>query len=248
MGLFEYLKTIKPTSIIIPASIASNHLITSLTYCENYALKAVVFTKKPYGPLRANAQAVLAKIEPHYCQDPFLEGALLAQKNKGAFLMPLGGFHKEAARSALSLGEEIALFNEQTPLEHLFLDAGTGLQAAAALIALQGFDYRGEAHVVCMGPLDFKNVLETVAKWLHLPLPTFKIHIHTPIIGKRYGSFPKELQEFSEDFYQKTGILLDPYYNAKLFHTASVLMKQNKVTGTVLLVHSGGTYSATTSG
>jgi len=244
-GLFRYLFELSPSQVLIPASLASNHLLLSVFYCKKEGLKPLVLTTKPYGPLRPNAEAVLKLLQEDeicYVKDPLKEAQELHLEDEKAFLMPLGGFHKESALSALSLGYEIMDFHDKTPIDTLFVDAGTGLQASSCLMAMQERGFSKEAIVVCMGPLDFDSVLDQVALWTEKTKPTFKIRVCQPMIGKRYGSIPKEIKTYQLEFFKKHGISLDAFYNAKLFYTAEKMMEKDKL-GTCLIVHSGGTYS-----
>lgn len=245
-GLFTHIIQNGFEKIIIPASLASNHLITSVDLCQKYGLKPLVFSKKPYGHLRSNAKAVLQRLaaDEIVYDDHFIDKASeFSQHHPDYFLMPLGGFSKHAAISALSLGYDIYKFHTINPLDYIFLDAGTGLQAASCLIALQEMGYKGKVFVICMGSLDFDQVILKVCEWTNLSAPTFSIEVIKPKTAKSYGSTNRTLINFKNDFFEKTGIVLDDVYNAKSFYTLLELQKTRQVEGTCLIVHSGGTYS-----
>ena len=246
-GLFTWIRNQGFNEIVIPGSIASNHVVTALYLSKTFGLTPYIFTKKPYGPLRKNAEAVIKMTNPDqlfFYEDPHKEALDFAKNRPSCFVMPLGGFSKDAAMSALSLGYEIANFNNLHKLDHVILDAGTGLQAASCLVALEEMGFKGQAHVICMGPLDFKSVLEQVSLWTQKAAPRFKIHVMRPFIAKAYGSSNRTLKHFQDEFFQKTGIVLDTVYNAKSFYTMYELQKQGLIQGNCLIVHSGGTYSA----
>lgn len=225
---------------------ASNHLVTSIYLCKKHRIKPYVFTKKPFGTLRNNAKAALEILEPDeiFFDDNYLKKAsLYALNHPDYFLMPLGGYCQPAAISSLSLGYDIDNFNQKIPLDEIILDAGTGLQAAACLIALEEKGFKGKAHVICMGPLEFNKVLTQVALWTQKPHPLFEVNAIRPITAKSYGSFNKTLSNFQNEFLDKTGIILDPIYNAKSFYTLLSMQKKGQVRGTCLIVHSGGSYA-----
>ncbi len=241
-GLFEYLKKLKPPCVIIPGSIASNHFVTSIDYCQKQGLPCLGVTKKPYGPLRANAQAAIKLLDNLiYVNDPFEEAKRLHEKMPGSFLMPLGGFHPEAAKTSLSLGYQIMDFHQKTPLEAVFFDAGTGLQAASALLAMQERGFQGTAYVITMGPLDMAAVISQVSEWTARALPTFNVIVKRPDVAKKYGSSHPIIERFAIEFYNTYSIRLDAVYNSKLFYTAKQLLQEEHT----LIVHSGGTYAGT---
>lgn len=245
-GLFQKILASGYIEVVIPGSIASNHLVTSVYLCQRYGLKVRVFTKMPYGHLRANAKAVLAmlKQEELFLSDDYQKQAdSYIQDHPQAFLMPLGGFSQEAALSSLSLGYEIFAFHEKTPLDHIILDAGTGLQAASCLIALEEKGFKGHAHIICMGALDFDQVLTQVAAWTQKTKPSFAIASLKPSLAKAYGSSNQRLLAFQSQFFAQTNILLDTVYNAKSFYTLFQMQKKGLLQGSCLIVHSGGTYA-----
>jgi 1-aminocyclopropane-1-carboxylate deaminase/D-cysteine desulfhydrase-like pyridoxal-dependent ACC family enzyme len=222
----------------------------SIDYALKQQIPVIAVTKKTYGPLRPNAQKALELLqhsEVIFDLDPFQRAENIHKTTSNSFLMPLGGFHQEAAKTSLSLGYEIGDFHKQTPLKRVFLDAGTGLQAACALLALQEIGFQGEAYIVMMGPLDFYKVMQQVSEWVELPLPSFKIHPVYPLTARSYGKTNKTLQDFRKEFFEKEKIVLDDVYNAKLFHTALSYIRDLKLEGPYLIVHSGGTYSGTIS-
>lgn len=178
-----------------------------------------------------------------FCCDPFHEASIQHEQDPQSFLMPLGGYSKHAALSSLSLGYEIMEFHKKTPLETVILDAGTGLQAASALVAMQDKGYQNKAYVIAMGNLDFESVLSNICQWTLLKKPTFEIEVIRPTLGASYGSWNQTLERYRGEFLDKTGIILDRFYNTKSFYTLEELIKKNKTSQTCLIVHSGGTFS-----
>lgn len=245
-GLFQEILNNKFSSVIIPASLASNHLLCSVSLCMQNFIKPLVFSKKPYGPLRPNAQAVLEMLkedELFYHDDYLNEAKKHARAQPLSYLMPLGGFCQSAAVSALSLGYEIFEFHKQQPLDEVILDAGTGLQASSCLLALEEMGYKGRAHVICMGELNFYEILKQVSTWTHKQMPSFEINVLRSSIAKSYGTSNQTLQSFKQDFFKNTGIILDTVYNAKSFYTLLEMREKRQVQGTCLIVHSGGIYA-----
>jgi 1-aminocyclopropane-1-carboxylate deaminase len=249
-GLFLKIIDDHIETLMIPGSMASNHFVTSIYLAKKHNIQIKAFCKKPYGTLRANAQAVkdlLSDDELVFCDDPWQEAQSAHLKTLRSYVMPLGGYSKEAAQSALSLGYDIMQFASTVSIDHIFLDAGTGLQAASCLLAMQEMGYKGSATVVRMGNLDFDKVIKEISDWTLKSLPSFAIDVIPPSKGKMYGSRNRDVDFFSEKFESASLIKLDPVYNSKLFYTLDHMIQTNKVQGTLLVVHSGGTYSGTIS-
>lgn len=247
LGLFQEIATKQPECVVIYGSINSNHFVMAIDYANRFGYSIVAFTKKPYTTLNGNAKKALQILTNHKLiytdNDLELKAEAFAQSHKNAFLIPLGGYSQSAAISSLSLGYEIANFDKKTKLDHIILDAGTGLQASSCLIALQERSFQGQAHVILMGNLDFSKCLDDVSLWTGLKKPEFNINILRPILGKKYGSTNTTLETFRRVFFENTNIHLDAVYNSKSFFLLKTMLDEKKLIGNILIVHSGGTYS-----
>ena len=126
---------------------------------------------------------------------------------------------------------------------YICLAAGTGGTAAGLTLAFQNV-----AKVLAFSPV--KGGLQTkailgLAQKVVLKSPVFStaaLEINSDYHFGGYGSFPLELTAFQRGFEEKTGILLDPVYTAKLCYGVLDLLKKGYFPkkSTVVILHSGG--------
>ena len=165
--------------------------------------------------------------------------------------VPLGASSKQSLPGALTLAEDIFRNQKEHSLtfSHIFIDAGTGFTAAALLIGLGYLKFQGTAHIVQVagGDLEFFVMLEESKKHFNdlfgVPASPIEFHMHRPKKAKSFGSISKEHLEFITQMARKEGILLDPMYNAKLFLEAKESIIEEKLSGNILIIQSGGTLS-----
>lgn len=167
----------------------------------------------------------------------------------GAVVIPEGGCLPAAAAGAATLATDIWA-NEAhlpTPVDHLWLDAGTGLTGAATLLTDALHRPGRHYHVVLLaGDADsFMAQVAQTAAWLEvvlgvpLPLPS-RIHIYVPSMAPRFGQVTPAVRAFCQGYGLQTGILPDPIYTAKLLHTLEEAMATGDYAGSHMAVHSGG--------
>ncbi|MBX3101231.1 MAG: pyridoxal-phosphate dependent enzyme [Bacteroidetes bacterium] len=167
----------------------------------------------------------------------------------GAALVPEGGFHAAAVPGAATLALDIAR-NEAAMTQafaHLWLDAGTGLTAAATLLTDALRCPHRHYHVVLLAEdaHAFRQKLLQVQDWLQrylgrpVPVPA-SLHLHLPVWDTRFGKVSAKGTRYLQDFARQYGILLDPVYTLKLLATAEQWIATQADPGQVLVVHSGG--------
>ena len=165
--------------------------------------------------------------------------------------VPMGASCKQSLPGALTLAEDIFRNQKEHSIEfsHIFVDAGTGFAAAALLLGLGYLKWQGIAHIVQVagGDLEFFVMLEECKKYFSelfaLPTSSIEFHMHRPKKAKSFGSISKEHLKFITSLAREEGILLDPMYNAKLFLEAKQNILQEKLSGNILIIQSGGTLS-----
>ena len=179
-------------------------------------------------------------------------------------VLPEGANHEDAWAGALLLADDVvanaaaAVPAPAAMFDHVFVDAGTGLTAAALLVGL-AVDGRWAAggpptvHVVLVAssPAAFaaqvEHGLERAAALLALDaaqlrarLPAY--HVHVPAVaGRSFGPGTAAVFAAIAKTARRTGLLLDPIYSGKLFAEAEHLLQQDAtLAGDILLIHSGG--------
>jgi len=165
--------------------------------------------------------------------------------------VPIGGSCKQSLPGALTLTEDIQKNERESSVtfDHIFIDAGTGFTAAALLLGLGYLERKTKTHIVQMagGDLEFFVMLEECKSYFKdlfgMPISPSEFHMHRPKKAKSFGSISREHIEFIKTMAKEEGILLDPMYNSKLFLEAKERIIQENLTGTVLVIQSGGTLS-----
>lgn len=165
------------------------------------------------------------------------------------FWVPIGGCMKEGFFGALTLPLDI-LVNEQEikqDLSHIFVDAGTGITAAALILGLSYIQKKCLITVVLLAGTEesfikelhfFKSILEEALQE-KLSFPD-NYQLVFPATGKSFGSTNAKVFKTIAEVARQEGLFLDPIYTAKLFLTAKELSKK-----TALWIHSGGALSLT---
>lgn len=112
--------------------------------------------------------------------------------------------------------------------DHVYVSVGTGATLYGMGLGL--FHDKVLLHGVGAVPEKYLD-----QKWkANLPANT---RLHFDYLFGGYGQIQPELQHFIQDFYEQTGILLDPVYTAK---TAYALCEQHQEQERYLMVHTGG--------
>lgn len=170
-----------------------------------------------------------------------------AQQHR-TYVLSEGAHCPEGLTGALTLPLDIIRNEIENALhfDHIFVDAGTGLTASALILAFAWLQKSTHLHVVLMAgiPEDFLKQLSELKlifnAWLSISnLMTGNFSLHVPQL-KKFGQMNQALFQFINDFAKSEGILTDPIYSAKLFLEAKKIIKEKKLSGNILIIHSGG--------
>lgn len=168
--------------------------------------------------------------------------ALVQKQIEKSFVVPEGGACQHSMLGAQTLADDI-IKNEQqlgVKFEHIFLDAGTGLSAIAAIQRLEALNHKAMRYVLLLAdpPELFEEKYKTLcqASLVHTKLLR-------PSNAKSFGAVNTTVKNFIKIFAKQQGVLLDPIYSAKLFFEAQHYLNSQFIIGNVLVVHSGGTLS-----
>ncbi|BBH52224.1 1-aminocyclopropane-1-carboxylate deaminase [Fluviispira sanaruensis] len=158
----------------------------------------------------------------------------------------------EAFPGACSLALDI-LRNEKENLidfNDIFIDAGTGLSAIALIICLSFLNVNKKIHIILVAGNEkefnkslslFKNNFEIEIKnKIEFLIP---YDFYYPSTAKSFGSINNNIFNIIKMTAQLDGIITDPIYSAKLFNTSKNIIKNNNLSGNILLIHSGGSLS-----
>jgi 1-aminocyclopropane-1-carboxylate deaminase len=179
-----------------------------------------------------------------------------ASRGIRAAFIPEGACMPEALPGAMTLATDI-LRNEKEmgfAFDDIFIDAGTGLSAAALVLGLHRFGKPGleegrSIHVTLMADTEevFMEKFKQYCQWYEaiyeeqLPSLVDRIVLHTPAFAASYGSVNAGVIDSIRQ-YAKRGVFTDPIYSAKHFATVDryldELIGKEMILG--LVIHSGG--------
>jgi 1-aminocyclopropane-1-carboxylate deaminase/D-cysteine desulfhydrase-like pyridoxal-dependent ACC family enzyme len=141
------------------------------------------------------------------------------------------------------------LRNEQEKkisFDHICIDAGTGLMAAALTLCNHWLSRSSQIHVIQMAGKEgeFAAMLRQASEWaLQLgfdaspaPLP----ELYRPGTARSFGSVNARVREEVRFLARNCGLLAEPVYVAKLFLSFREDARLQALEGNVLLIHSGG--------
>lgn len=167
-------------------------------------------------------------------------------------LIPEGACMDEALPGALTLALDI-LQNEQDdqlPFHHLFLDAGTGLSAIATVLAFAWLNKKTLLHILLLADEElqflaklkqFQHSFELfIGAELDWSLILTQFKLYQPTQARAFGSVNTATINHIKFLAREEGFFTDPIYSAKLFWEAKQIIEKQALTGTVLVVHSGG--------
>ncbi|MFK7921005.1 MAG: 1-aminocyclopropane-1-carboxylate deaminase, partial [Bacteroidia bacterium] len=142
-------------------------------------------------------------------------------------------------RNELALGER---------MNHICIDAGTGL-TAAVLIWLNAWRQRHtniEVILTAGTQSSFSDVLTQVREWLKVYIPSGlpqeakNYRLHRSATAAAYGSVNASIRNAIKRYARTEGVLSDPIYTAKLLYTSEALLNSNVLQGNIMIVHNGG--------
>lgn len=164
-------------------------------------------------------------------------------------IVPEGGTCPAALPGACTLWLDL-LRNEveqEIQFDHVFIDSGTAL-IAGALLGMKQFQ-RPETmlHVVLTAGNEgffhhqYARFQRWSEAWLGAAFPALgNVRLHLPATARAFGSVNATIRREVKHLAQIHGLLCDPVYTAKLFHTARQTIETEALTGKVLIIHSGG--------
>lgn len=156
-------------------------------------------------------------------------------------VIPEGACMEAALSGAMTLASDIVEneLENNIAFDHIFVDAGTGLQAIALLLGLLKHRHKALVHIVLLAdtPEIFREKLLQFSA--NVPLPR-RYELHHPKTAPSFGSVNRTVMNEISLFARGEGIFLDPVYSAKLVFTGRKLVEDFGLTGNILFVHSGG--------
>lgn len=262
--LIEDLKERRVSKVVLIGGENSNHIaFFSLLLREN-KIEPFVFLRKSYEKqlrgtrllthlLNTNIFLIERKDWEKVKDIAKVKQLELANQGFEVELLQEGGFSKAGLIGALTLVLDL-LKNEKEigdAFQHIFLDSGTGFQAAAFILGLKYIAHKAKCHVLLAGgdALEFEEnltCLKTFFESLFGDKVSFRdknYELYLPSVGKSFGSIPKIILKQALQTLLEEGLVLDPFYSAKLFFEANKIIPEKNLSGNILYIHSGGSLS-----
>jgi 1-aminocyclopropane-1-carboxylate deaminase/D-cysteine desulfhydrase-like pyridoxal-dependent ACC family enzyme len=192
----------------------------------------------------------VAREDWHLADDLALRAA--RQSPKKTLLIPTGGAIPQAVLGAMSLAMDILLNQAQLELyfDHVFLDSGTGITAIGAIL---GFALAASSslniHITLVAGTK-EEFITNLAHYSQLlsehyglrfsSLP--KLDFLIPPLNRSFGAVGSTLLSEVRQIARLEGILAEPVYTAKHLFTAREHILNERLSGNILIVNSGGAF------
>ncbi|ARG97047.1 pyridoxal-phosphate dependent enzyme [Legionella micdadei] len=236
--------------LIIIAGPQSNNLLAALQIARELQLQLTAFLIKPRNfEIQGNfklSRLFLAEDEIIWVDRndwPNVEelaNHYLKELHQPGFVLSEGASVAEAMLGASSIATDI-LHNEKLSgviFQHIFVDAGTGFSAAALIKGLMELNHPAIIHVLLLAD-DEKTFQHKLIGWIG-QIPAHVCCFY-PSTAKSFGSINQTIRKEMGRLAREEGLLADPIYSAKLFHSARKRIESEQLKGNILIIHSGGT-------
>lgn len=253
-SLLPYLRT-QGRAVLLMGGSHSNHIVGLTQLLRESALPLRLYLKATHAP-DDRGNGLLRRLLADEGDIRWVSAAEWPQVESLAqaecphhLCIPEGGTHPAALPGACTLWLDI-LRNEadqELHFDHLFIDSGTALMAGALLGMKQAQRPTTQLHVVLTAGDDvyfyqqYARFQRWSSEWLGAPFPPpDRLQLHPPATARSFGSVNATIRREVQQLARRHGLLCDPVYTAKLFHTARHVLETQALTGQALVIHSGG--------
>ena len=258
-SLIPFLLKAAYKQVVLIGGAHSNHISAVLQLLNEHRMSAHLFLKQAHQQqLSGNALLRYLLADPkqiHWLtSDEWKRVVPLAedfaqQQSLPTFVIPEGGSCEAAFPGACSLMLD-TVRNEETlgfEFDHIFIDSGTAL-IAAALVGMNSLLQRNtHIHVILTAGDEayFHHQLTRHRQWFYnlfqQDLSVFSpFSLYPPSTARSFGSVNRTVLNECLRLAREEGVLVDPIYTAKLFYSARQQIYQQKLSGNILIIHSGG--------
>jgi 1-aminocyclopropane-1-carboxylate deaminase len=211
----------------------SNHIIATAAACHIYGLSSTGIIRgeetTALSPTLQQARELGMQLV-FVSREQYSRKEIPAPYNSNDYLVQEGGYGIPGAKGAADIGSYI-----DPSFTHIACAVGTGTMMAGLINASLP-----SQSVIGISSMKNNTALEEAVHTLLKEEKTFRI-FHDYHFGG-YAKHNKQLLQFMNEFYSKTGIPTDFVYTAKLFYGVTDLIHKNffPAGSKILLVHSGG--------
>jgi 1-aminocyclopropane-1-carboxylate deaminase len=174
------------------------------------------------------------------------------KRTKKCVMIPRGANTVEALPGAMTLALDI-LENERKggiSFDHIFIDSGTGMTAAALTLAFGFLEKKTTIHILQIAgtPEEFHTLLSLrkteFEGMIQQRLPSsFSYKLYSPTHAQSFGSVSPQIFQTIREIAHTQGFLTDPIFTAKLFAEGKKILSEKTLKGNILFIHSGGALS-----
>jgi 1-aminocyclopropane-1-carboxylate deaminase/D-cysteine desulfhydrase-like pyridoxal-dependent ACC family enzyme len=228
----------------------SNHILSLVQLLKERGIPFIVFLERQsYLPKEGNFFLLSLLLSPEelvWVDRSFSQAEQEQIFGEEFFWVPMGGATLESLPGALTLAVDILENEKELDLlfDQIFIDAGTGMSAAALILSMAYLRKKVKVHGVLMAGTkeDFVERLFGLKKNLELLLQEeicldhSMYELHFPPTAKSFGATNRSVFQKIQEVAKKEGFFIDPIYTAKLLLT----LEEKPVFGNVLWIHSGG--------
>ncbi|MEO0469712.1 MAG: pyridoxal-phosphate dependent enzyme [Bacteroidota bacterium] len=254
-SLLPWLVQKTPSVIGLIGGANSNHLVAMMQLLRERSMPFELFVKASHQKrTKGNAfliDLLMGDVPVHWVETTQWSQVMKRAQETlppDAVVLPEGGSCAAAVPGAASLMLDILRNEGETgqQFDHIFVDSGTGLSAAALCLANAALGRECHIHVVQMadGPAFFTEKLQQVHQWWHLlGLPDTVLPepiVYASATAASFGSVNASVLTEVRRMAKEEGILVDPIYMAKLCLTVRSILSNRQLSGQMLVVHSGG--------
>lgn len=248
-SIVPFIKSGGIRHLIIIAGSQSNNLLAAVQVARELGLQFTAFLIKPWNieyegnfkltSLFLNPESIVWVARDQWPEVEALAENYCASLNDKAWVLKEGASVLEALEGSKTLAYDI-LQNEKDyslHFDHILMDAGTGFAAAGLIQGLEETAHPAQVHVLLLA--DNESLFRERLK-LWTGLHGDGVHCFLPKTAKSFGAVNQSIRDEIQRVAREEGILVDPIYSAKLFHESRSYLLEAGLSGTVLIIHSGG--------
>lgn len=217
----------------------SNHLVATASAAARSGFRSTAFVR---GEPVYNEMMVICRLygmqiiytdREDYKDQMGCYELLFGPNDKTTYVIPEGGAAKDALPGCAEIIDELPL-----DTAHIFVAAGTGTTAAGLLQGINASGRNIQLHVIPV--LKGGDYMEELIA--HYEPNTKYLQMHNDYHFGGYAKVTPMLTAFMRDFVNKTGVLLDPIYTAKMCFGMMDLIATNVIPRSekVVAIHTGG--------
>jgi len=249
-SLIPYLLEKGIQHLIIIAGPQSNNLLAALQMAREFKLQVTAFLIKPWNTeTKGNFKLSRLFLEDkdivwverkEWCDVEKNAKEYLHTLNVPAFVLSEGASVPAAMTGAMTLAEDIIHNEHQLGLsfQHVFVDAGSGFTASALIKGFAEHQHKALIHVLLLAD-DESQFNKKLTQWTGEQYANYDCFY--PSTAKAFGAINQGIKNEVNRMAYEEGILADPIYSAKLFYEVRKKIEVDRLQGTLLIIHSGGT-------